>query len=163
MNKTVLLISTLFLLLVICSSTVHALHPPWVRTHGGEISLVVVGDKGIVLGLDYGLTSAIAISGRVGGPFSRIGIKVEARPALAVIGGVARNQKFYLGFNTARSLNEDFLGILEASLVTDGRDFALEYQLGVRYSINPGLDIRGGIISKDLDFPNIQLGVGYMF
>lgn len=163
MRKAGLILTTFLLFLIFSSGPVLALQPPWVTTHGGEVSLMVVGDRGLVLGGEYGFTDNLAISGRIGGPFGRLGIKVQARPALAVIGGVTRGQKFYFGFTAARSLNTDFLGIAEAALVTDGRNFGLAYQVGVRYRINPNWDLRGGVISQDLDFPNLQVGGGYSF
>ncbi len=163
MRKSALIFTAFLLLLFFSSSPVLALQPPWVSTHGGEVGLMVVGDMGLVLGGEYGFTTNLAISGRVGGPFSRLGIKVQARPALAVIGGVARGQKFYLGLNAARLLNTDFLGIAEAVLITDGRDFSVEYQVGVRYKVNPNWDLRGGVISRNLDFPRLQVGGGYSF
>ncbi len=163
MKKKGLIFTVLFLVLVFSSTSVLALQLPWVSTHGGEVSLMVVGDRGVVLGGEYGVTQNLAFSGRIGGPYSRFGVKVQARPSLSVIGGVSRGQKFYLGFNAARSLNDDFLGIAEAALVTDGSSFSLEYQVGVRYTVNPNWDLRGGVISRDLDFPRLQVGGAYRF
>jgi len=161
--KKGLIIFLLGVIFITVSPPVLGLEGPRVATHQGTVSLSMVGNGGLILGGEYGLTSRLGITGRVGAGYSRIGFKFQLRPYLAVMVGATEDQYFFLGVIGSRYLADNLEGIAEATLIAETREIELEYQLGLHFEITESLELRGGAIRRGFGFPSLQLGGGYRF
>ena len=136
-----------------------------VRINGGETTLMFVGDKGLQLGTEYGITSQVGLCVAVREDWTKIGAKYEIDSNLALLLGAVNNAPF-LGANVSMPLDDymDVVGELTLSLASNRLTAFLE--LGLVFDLVNNLDLRGGILAetdqngKNFSF-QIGLGVNY--
>ena len=136
-----------------------------VRVNGGETHLMFVGDKGLQLGTEYGITSEVALCVAIREDATKIGAKYEFDSSLALLIG-AGNSAPFLGANISMPLDDymDVVGDLSLSLASNRLTVLLE--LGLVFDLIDNLDFRGGLLAetdqngKNFSF-QIGLGVNY--
>lgn len=138
---------------------------------GGVITgMFATEDLGILLGLEYGLSDKIAVSGRIGlddKDFSKLVVKYEVSPNFAIVGGVFEygiDSEPYFGINGSIAFDRDFSGILEAGVIM-ADDTEVFYEAGIKYNVNKQIDIRCGVLGSTYkgDDTAFEVGVGYKF
>lgn len=159
--KKMMMIGLVVTLVLLVSSTTFALNSPSVSRSHGVVTGMFVGTR-VSLGFEYGLTSEIAVIGNFG-HLTRFGAKYELRPTLALVGAMDHNGYPYIGLNGARSFDRNLLGMGEFGVFMTGNNITPVFELGARYKLDRNLDLRGGVISEDLEFPHLQIGIGYNF
>ncbi len=168
-----LLILMLAVLAVFATSVVAlGLNSPSVSKGAGVITgMFATEDKGLLLGLEYGLSEKFAITGRVGMgddfDYSKLALKYEVSPRFAILGGVYEygiDNEPYFGINGSVSFDRDISGILEVGVIM-ADDTEMVYEAGIKYNINKQIDIRLGILGSTFegDENAFELGAGYKF
>lgn len=157
----------LLIILLSCTPSILALNTPGVGKGSGAITLMVVGNDGLRLGGEYGLTNNLAATGRIGAGPAILGAKFQLSPSLAVLGGLYGTQSLFLGLNTGTTLMESLFAITEVLVLAPGFEkVVLKYQAGLRYYLGINLDIRAGVSGSfdgALALPDLQLGMGFQF
>ncbi|NLC52427.1 MAG: hypothetical protein GX770_00465 [Firmicutes bacterium] len=141
------------------------LNTPEVRAKGGETTLMFVGDKGLQLSTEYGVTSEVGLCVTIRKDATKIGAKYEFDSNLALLLG-AINQAPFVGANIFMPLDEymGFIGDLSLSLASNR--LTAQMELGVVLDLVDNLDLRGGLLAetdqngKSFSF-QIGLGVNY--
>jgi hypothetical protein len=156
-------------LLVICllciPQAAFGLRTAEVRAQGGETTLMFIGDKGLQLGTEYGITSQLGFCVEVRNDLTKVGAKYEIDSNLALLLGTVDNAPF-LGTNILMPIDEymDVVGELSLSLASNRLNAFFE--LGLIFDLADNLDLRGGLLaetnqnSKNFSF-QIGLGVNY--
>lgn len=159
--KRMMLVALVASLVILVSGTTFALNSPAVSQGHGVVTGMFVGSD-LSLGFEYGLTSEIAVIGNFGHQ-TRFGAKYELRSNLAVVGGMDQGGAPFITLNGSRGIDRNLLGMGELGVRMSGSKFIPVYELGVAYKLDRNFDIRGGLIGENLDFPRLQIGVGYGF
>jgi len=133
-----------------------------VRARGGETNLMFVGDKGLQLGTEYGITSEVGLCVAIREDSTKIGAKYEFDSSLALLLGAVDNAPF-LGANITMPLDDhmDVVGDLSLSLASNRLTVMLE--LGLVFDLINNLDLRGGLLAEtDQNGKNFsfQMGLG---
>lgn len=163
MKKTssVLLLALVLLLIPTVSL---GLNTPTVSEGHGVIIGAFVSDHGLNLGAEYGITPEFGVTALFGG-FTKIGIKYELNPSLALVGGAFDSNPF-LGLNGSFGLSKDLLGLYEVDLSMAGGDFQLIYSVGAKLRLAKKVDLRAGVMGYAIGSdtkPHLALGIGYQF
>lgn len=164
MGKSLAVCCLVFCLLLIPQAAL-AITKADVQASGGETVLMFVGDKGLQLETEYGITSEIGLCVAVREDMTKIGAKYELDSNLTLLLGAVNNAPF-LGTNVAMPLDDymDVVGELTLSLASNRLTAFLE--LGLVFDLVNNLDLRGGILAetdqngKNFSF-QIGLGVNY--
>ena len=133
-----------------------------VQARGGETTLMFVGDKGLQLGTEYGITSEIGFWVEIRNDLTKVGAKYEFDSNLALLLGAINNAPF-LGVNISMPLDEymDMIGDLSLSLASNQLTALLE--IGLAFDLVDNLDLRGGLLAEtDQDGKSFsfQMGLG---
>lgn len=136
-----------------------------VQAQGGETTLMFVGDKGLQLGTEYGITSQLGFAVEMRNDSTKVGAKYEIDSNLALMLGAINNAPF-LGVNISMPIDEymDVVGELSLSLASN-RLNAL-FELGMVFDLIENLDLRGGLLAEtDQESKNIsfQMGLGVTY
>ncbi|HHW11886.1 MAG TPA: hypothetical protein GXX33_02625 [Firmicutes bacterium] len=141
------------------------LNSPEVQARGGETTLMFIGDKGLQLDTEYGITSEVGLCVAIRKDATKVGAKYEFDSNLALLLGVIEQAPF-IGANIAMPLDQymGFVGDLSLSLASNRLAAVLE--LGMVLALADNLDLRGGLLAetdqygKNFSF-QIGLGVNY--
>ena len=136
-----------------------------VKAQSGETTLMFIGDKGLQLGAEYGVTPQIGFFVEIREDSTKVGAKYEFDSSLALLLGAINNAPF-LGANISMPIDEymEVCGDLSLSLASNRLTAILE--LGLVFDLIDNLDLRGGLLaetdqnSKCFSF-QIGLGVNY--
>ncbi|HHT06786.1 MAG TPA: hypothetical protein GXZ97_11035 [Hydrogenispora sp.] len=155
----------LVICLLLISQVALGFSTPEVQARGGETTLMFVGDKGLQLSTEYGVTSEVGLCVAIRKDATKVGAKYEFDSNLALLLG-AIDQAPFIGANLFLPLDEymGFIGDLSLSLASNRLSAQLE--LGVVLDLVDNLDLRGGLLAEtDQDGKNfsfqIGLGVNY--
>lgn len=162
---TMTFLVTIFL--VITPIAAFGLNTPGVIERQGSVTGRYVGNVGYLFGVEYGILTDIAVLADAGAnDYSRVGIKFQLNPDMALIGGIVQSKPF-VGVNFGRALNEDLIGIAEVDVYnTSSNRLAFDYEAGVKFTLTPQLDLRGGIfgtVTETTTINRYQLGMGFSF
>ena len=163
---TILLVITLIFIL---TSSVFATNSPAVVKNHGVISgyLISTGNNEISLNGEFGITDKLAIIGSLGDhPMSRLGVKYEVKPVLAMTGGFFLNKQTpFFGINGATPLTNKLLGTAELDITMPNGNLSFVYDMGLIYDLPDNMSIRGGITGDTANdySPYFKLGLGYGF
>ena len=153
------------IILTVFPAAAWGLNTPAVTRNHGVITARFIGDVGLFLGAEYGMTDELALMAELGSKnLSKIGLKYEVG-RLAVTGGVTGSSVFF-GLNGSGALGDKLTGIFEVdALMTDG-NLGFLYEVGVKFDIDRSIDLRGGLYGVTFGSANslqFQIGVGYTF
>lgn len=167
-----LLILMLVVLAVFSTSVVaFGLNSPSNSKGGGVITgMFATEDLGFLLGIEYGLSEKIAVSGRIGFDdvdLTKLAVKYQVSKNFAVLGGIYEygfDSDPFFGINGSVSFDRDFMGILEADVVMSD-DTEVVYEVGIKYNVNKQIDIRGGMMGTTVEGSEnaFELGAGFKF
>ncbi|HEY8391689.1 MAG TPA: hypothetical protein VIL83_03085 [Capillibacterium sp.] len=160
-----LAVGCLVLCLLLAPQAALAFSTADVHESGGETALMFVGDKGLQLGTEYGITSEVGLIVTIREDLTKIGAKYEFDSNLALLLGAVNNAPF-LGVNISMPLDDymDVAGELSLSLASNRLTALLE--LGLVVDLVKNLDLRGGLLAetdqngKNFSF-QIGLGINY--
>ena len=136
-----------------------------VQAQGGETTLMFIGDKGLQLGTEYGITSQLGFCVEIRNDLTKVGAKYEIDSNLALLLGAVDNTPF-LGANLFMPIDEymDVVGELSLSLASNRLNAFFE--LGLVFDLAENLDIRGGLLAEtDQDSKkfSFQMGLGVSY
>ena len=138
---------------------------PEVQAQGGETTLMFVGDKGLQLSAEYGVTSEVGFCVAIRKDATKVGAKYEFDSSLALLLG-AIDQAPFIGVNLFMPLDQ-YMGIIgDLSLSLASNRLTAQLELGVVLDLVDNLDLRGGLLAetdqegKNFSF-QIGLGVNY--
>jgi hypothetical protein len=162
MKKLLIFCSLAACFLLLIPGVALGLNTAEVQERGGEITLMFIGDKGLQLGVEYGITPEVGAYVEMKNNVTRIGAKYELDSNFAILLG-ANNKAPFLGVNISMAVDEyiSLMGDLNLSL-TNSQLSAL-CELGAAFKIVDNLDLRGGLLAEvDPDGRNLnfQMGVG---
>lgn len=170
--KKLLIVMVSLLMVLATSITALGLNSPSVSKGSGVITgMFATEDKGVLLGLEYGLSEKFAITGRVGMEddfdYSKLALKYEVSPHFAILGGVYEyifDQEPYFGINGSVSFDRDISGVFEAGVIM-ADDVEVVYEAGIKYNVNREIDIRFGVLGSTykLDDTAFEMGAGFKF
>lgn len=160
--KRIMLISLLTLCLLLIPGAALGLNTAEVQEKGGEITLLFIGDQGLQLGVEYGLTPEIAAYVQIHNEATLVSAKYEFDSNLGIMLGVV-NEAPFIGVNTSLPLDENInlMGDIHISLANNHLSALLEMGIGFKFADN--MDLRGGLVAvadntgKNFNF---QMGIG---
>ena len=159
------IVGFLFICLFLLPQAAWGLTTADVQARGGETTLMFVGDKGLQLGTEYGVTSELGVCVEIREDSTKIGAKYEFDSSLSLLLGAVNNAPF-LAANISMPVDEymDVVGDLRLSLASNRLTALLE--LGLVFDLVNNMDLRGGLLAetdqngKNFSF-QIGLGVSY--
>lgn len=138
---------------------------PEVQERGGETTLMFVGDDGLQLSTEYGMTSEIGLSVAIRQGTTKVGAKYEFDSNLALLLGAVNNAPF-IGANLFMPLDQ-YMGILgDLSLSLASNRLSAQLELGLVLDLVDNLDLRGGLLAEtDPDGRkfSFQIGLGVRY
>ncbi|NLW58733.1 MAG: hypothetical protein GX073_00050 [Firmicutes bacterium] len=155
----------LVIALLLIPQVVLGFSTPEVQVRGGETALMFVGDKGLQLSTEYGVSAEIGFCVAIRKDATKVGAKYEFDSNLALLLGLVDAAPF-IGANIYMPLDQymGLIGELDLSLASNRLSAQLE--LGVVLDLVDNLDLRGGLLAetdqegKNFSF-QIGLGVNY--
>ncbi len=164
--KRLIIISLITGMIFLFSNTVFGMYTPEVIERHGVVVIRNSKENGLVAGGQFGLTEDLAVVADVGeDDFNRAAIKFQLNPTLSVLGGV-KDSELFLGFNFGGEFTENISGLGELDIYKLNDRYAYDYEVGLKFSITPNLDIRGGLFGTVTETDTtryIQYGIGYKF
>ena len=146
---------------------------PTVTVNHGVVTGMIVSSpyNGVMIGAEYGIITDLAIDGEFGNNLTKLGVKYELNPSIALTGGIlalgnGASTDPYIGVNAGSAINKDFMVLGELDLSSVGGQFIVMYEAGVKYNIIKQLDIRGGVLGatgNGTGNTSFELGVAYKF
>ena len=163
--KRIMLISLLTICLLLIPGAVLGLNTAEVQEKGGEITLLLVGDKGLQLGVEYGLTPEIGAYVQMQNNATQVGAKYEFDSNLAILLGILNDAPF-IGANLSMPLDDyiKLMGDFNLSLANNYLSALIE--MGVAFKIVDNLDLRGGLVAEANNTGktfSFQMGFGVNF
>ncbi|NLY89210.1 MAG: hypothetical protein GX085_06265 [Firmicutes bacterium] len=153
------------IILTVFPAAAWGLNTPAVSRNHGVVTARFIGDLGLFLGAEYGVTSELALLAELGPKeMSRIGLKYQVG-RMAVTGGVTGSAVFF-GLNGSGALGDKLTGIFEVDAVMNKGNLGLLYEVGVKFDIDQKVDLRGGLFggtSGSVTTLQFQIGAGYKF
>ena len=136
-----------------------------VQAQGGETTLMFIGDKGLQLATEYGISSQLGFSVAIRNDSTRVGAKYEIDSSLALLLGTINNAP-YLGANISMPIDE-YMGVIgDLSLSLASNRLTALFELGMVFDLADNLDLRGGLLAEtDQDSKNFsfQMGLGVSY
>ncbi|NLY90523.1 MAG: hypothetical protein GX081_02810 [Firmicutes bacterium] len=160
-----LIVGCLVISLLLVPQAALALTTADVRVNGGETTLMFVGDRGLQLETEYGITSEVGLSVAIREDWTRIGAKYEIDSSLALLLGAVNNAPF-LGANISMPLDDYMEVVGDLSLSLASNRLTVLFELGMVFDLINNVDLRGGLLAetdqngKNFSF-QIGLGVNY--
>lgn len=136
-----------------------------VQAQGGETTLMFIGDKGLQLGTEYGITSQLGFCVEIRNDLTKVGAKYEIDSNLALLLGAVDNTPF-LGANLFMPIDEYMDVVGEHSLSLASNRLNAFFELGLVFDLAENLDIRGGLLAEtDQDSKkfSFQMGLGVSY
>ena len=163
MNKKITLFITISLVVLMCGSAL-AVNTPGVEKNHGVITVLMQENSTLSLGLEYGITSNIAFTGRYLSEEIILGAKYQLSNNFAVIGGLVSDD-IYVGLNTAQNFTQRLKGTYEVDMFIYENDYYFPYQAGLIYDLEKNLDIRVGVNGSfdNLSNVGVTFGMGLVF
>ncbi len=166
--KKLVFISLLTICFLLLPSAAFGLNTAEVRAKGGEITLMFVGDYGLQLGAEYGITPEIGAYVEMRNNSSKIGAKYEVDSNIALLVG-AINKAPFLGANASMALDQyvDIMGGFNLSLANS--QLIAMCELGLAFKVVENVDLRGGLLgevnpnNENARAISFQLGLGITY
>ena len=105
MKKLLIFCSLAACFLLLIPRVALGLNTAEVQERGGEITLMFIGDKGLQLGVEYGITPEVGAYVEMKNNVTRIGAKYELDSNFAILLG-ANNKAPFLGVNISMAVDE---------------------------------------------------------
>lgn len=160
------LLVIVLLMILSFSYQVEALNTPEVGRGGGAITFFFTSGVNFAGGIEYGLNQHLAAFFDYNAPFSRLGVKYQFQPKMALLAGINLQGQPYLGFNTSFWLINRLEGIFDVNVLLR-KTLKIPYEAGVRFVIGSGWDLRtglfGSISSGQITAPAFKIGLGYRY
>lgn len=166
--KKLFFISLLTISFLLLPSAAFGLNSAAVRAKGGEITLMFVGDHGLQLGAEYGITPEIGAYVEMRNNSTKIGAKYEVDSNIALLVGAIDKAPF-LGANASMALDQyiDIMGDFNLSLANS--QLVAICELGIAFKLIENLDLRGGLLgevnpnNQNARAVSFQLGLGITY
>jgi len=160
--KKIMLISLMICCLLLIPGVALGLNTAEVQEKGGEITLLFIGEQGLQMGVEYGLTPEIAAYVQIHEAATLVSAKYEFDSNLAIMLGVV-NEAPFIGINTSMPLDENIklMGDFSLSLANNRLSALLEMGIGFKFADN--MDLRGGLLAEASNNGktfNFQMGIG---
>lgn len=145
--KRLMIISLITIFLLLIPGVALGLNTAEVQEKGGEITLLFIGDKGLQLGVEYGLTPEIGAYVQIHNKATQVGAKYEFDSNLAIMLGILNDAPF-IGANLSMPLDEDIKLMGDFNLSLANNHLSALIEMGVAIKIIDNLDLRGGLVAE---------------